>query len=71
MDLDFWDCFGRKKFHLITEEIRCISKMQADGIAISVQLDQAAPYGQSDLGLQCFLRPSLEVDSDLFRFKVW
>ena len=21
-DLDFWDCFGRKKHHLISEEIR-------------------------------------------------
>ena len=22
MDLDFWDCFGRKKHHLVSEEIR-------------------------------------------------
>ena len=25
MDLDFWDCFGRKKLHLITKEIRYLS----------------------------------------------
>ena len=25
MDLDFWDCFGGKKLHLITDEIQYLS----------------------------------------------
>ena len=31
MDLDFWDCFGRKeKLHLIKEEIRYLAEINRD-----------------------------------------
>ena len=30
MDLDLWDCFGRKKLHLIIEEIRLLKMVSGD-----------------------------------------
>ena len=46
MDLDLWDCFGRKKLHLITEEIRYVTQERKQALPKVVDhLKMAEKYG--------------------------
>ena len=42
MDLDLWDCFGRKKICLISEEIRYCNSPKIEELSFSGQYSRAS-----------------------------
>ena len=47
MDLDLWDCFGKKKIRLISEEIRYISGLTESHLTLQVPETKIAEFANS------------------------
>ena len=47
MDLDLWDCFGRKKLRLITEEIRYLNYNALNRTCSYIMTDMTSKNSQS------------------------
>ena len=65
MDLDLWDCFGRKKLCPITEEIGYVEKTEA---LYSRTLDQTGSDDNSDI-IRIFHGYEVWIEKSVTRFK--
>ena len=65
MDLDLWDCFGRKKLHLIFKEIRYMCLCRGISERVDGEIGMGGGAGKGGALLPTKLNPSFTCFPDL------